>query len=111
MSKDTDERTTPDDLWLPIREVFNPDLDAASTDENALCQAHFTKESNGLLQSWKPYSCVFLNPPYSNEQIEVWTRKVVQEGVLTVMVLPNDSSTDWYNYLINKCHHSFQYKN
>ena len=51
-SRGSDEWSTPKDLFDSLNEEFHFDLDAASTDENALCERHFTRENDGLLQSW-----------------------------------------------------------
>lgn len=51
-SSNSNEWTTPDDLYQILDSEFHFTLDAASTDENAKCPRHFTAEDNGLEQNW-----------------------------------------------------------
>lgn len=61
-----DDWTTPIDLFEKWDNVFCFNLDAASSDDNALCERHFTKADDGLAQEWGGVSCV--------AQPSVWTR-------------------------------------
>ncbi len=97
-SKKTDERSTPDNLFLPLDEEFHFTLDPCSTHENAKCKRHYTREENGLLQSWRD-EIVFMNPPYSN--ILKWLDKAHIESwhanSIIVGILPCDTSTKWFH--------------
>jgi len=106
-SKKTDERATPDNLFKPLDEEFHFTLDPCSTHENAKCERHYTREENGLLQSWRD-EVVFMNPPYSN--ISAWLDKAEFEShikkAIVVAILPCDTSTRWFhNYLWNTIEH------
>lgn len=59
-SSNSNEWTTPDDLYQILDSEFHFTLDAASTDENAKCPRHFTAEDNGLEQNWggQAYSAI-----------------------------------------------------
>jgi len=110
-SKKTDERSTPDDLFLPLDEEFHFTLDPCSTHENAKCKRHYTKEENGLLQRWRD-EVIFMNPPYSN--ILRWLNKAENEiryynCKMVVCILPCDTSTKWFhNYLWDQSlHHTY----
>lgn len=46
------EWRTPKALFDELNAEFDFTVDAASTDENALCVYHYTKAQNGLKQSW-----------------------------------------------------------
>lgn len=46
------EWRTPKALFDELNAEFDFTVDAASTDENALCVHHYTKAQNGLKQSW-----------------------------------------------------------
>ena len=52
---------TPQDLFDAINAEFNFTLDAAASPENAKAKAYFTKEMDGLHQSWANH-VVWLNP-------------------------------------------------
>jgi hypothetical protein len=47
------EWETPPKLFKELDERFHFTLDVASTDQNALCKRHYTKEQNGLTYSWQ----------------------------------------------------------
>jgi len=100
-SRETDERSTPDNLFLPLDEEFRFTLDPCSTHENAKCERHYTRKENGLLQSWRD-EIVFMNPPYSN--IPAWLFKARFESdvknATIVAILPCDTSPKWFHDFI-----------
>ena len=51
-SSKTPEWATPQDLFDRLDKEHHFNLDPASTDENAKCINHFTKQDDGLAQSW-----------------------------------------------------------
>lgn len=51
-SSKSNEWTTPKDFYDKLNDEFHFDLDVASTDENALCDRHYTIEDDGLKQEW-----------------------------------------------------------
>ena len=91
----SDEWTTPRDLFDELNAEFHFDLDAASTDENALCERHYTKDDDGLSQPWE--GSVWCNPPYGR-QVGEWVRKAAESnrGGVTVMLLPARTETRWW---------------
>lgn len=48
----TDEWETPQDLFDRLDATYHFTLDPCSTDENAKCRMHFTKDDNGLSKDW-----------------------------------------------------------
>ena len=74
-----DEWETPRDFFDTLDKEFHFTLDAASSDENALCEKHFTKEQDALKQSWQTSGSVWCNPPYGRE-IGKWMRKAFEES-------------------------------
>lgn len=51
-SSNSEEWTTPKEFFKELDSEFHFDLDVASTDENALCEHHYTIENDGLEQEW-----------------------------------------------------------
>lgn len=51
-SSKNDEYTTPDSVYDALNKEFDFNLDPCSTDENAKCLLHYTKEDDGLHKSW-----------------------------------------------------------
>ena len=101
-SSKTDEWPTPQSLFDELNEEFHFTLDPCSTDENAKCEKHYTKEQDGLAQSWERER-VFCNPPYGRE-IGKWVEKCYTEhlkpGTLTVMLIPSRTDTKWFHEFI-----------
>jgi len=62
----TEYQTPPED-FKELDDLYHFTLDAAATKENALCKKYFTKEDDGLAQSWAGER-VFLNPPYGKKE-------------------------------------------
>lgn len=100
-SKDSDERSTPDDLYKMLDDEFHFTLDVCASEENAKCGLYHTIEIDGLTSNWRNKIC-FMNPPYSN--IGRWLEKASCEcrinKVIVVCILPCDTSTRWFqNYI------------
>ncbi len=51
-SSNTDMWSTPQDFFDKLDAEFHFDLDVCATPENAKCSRFFTKEQDGLKQSW-----------------------------------------------------------
>jgi site-specific DNA-methyltransferase (adenine-specific) len=103
-SSSSDEWVTPDLLYNKLNEEFKFDLDPCSTDENAKCIEHFTKEDNGLSKDWRGRR-VFCNPPYS--EINKWVEKAYYEtckdNTLVVMLIPSRTDTKYFhNFIYNR---------
>lgn len=104
-SKKMDWRT-PRKLFYDLDCEFNFGLDAAASRENAKCLNYFTKETDGLSQSWAGYGAVFCNPPYGRET-GAWVKKAYTEhlrGVDTiVMLIPARTDTSYFHdYIYGK---------
>ena len=52
MSSNTDEWATPKKFFEELDDEFHFTLDPCATDENHKCSTYFTKEQDGLKQSW-----------------------------------------------------------
>lgn len=56
-SSASEEWATPQELFDRLNEKYSFDLDAASTDENAKRERHFTKEQDGLSKNLGGAAC------------------------------------------------------
>lgn len=104
-TSDTSEWETPQDLFDQLDREFHFTLDPCSSDENAKCAKHYTKEQDGLKQDWTG-EVVFCNPPYGREQAK-WVKKCYRhftEGGVAVMLIPARTDTKiFHEYIL---HHS-----
>jgi phage N-6-adenine-methyltransferase len=95
---DKDDRGTTAEVFDPLHARFRFTLDVAAAAHNAKCARYFTREDNGLAQSWAGES-VWCNPPYSD--IEPWVIKAWDEWIYTtgiVMLLPaNRTDQRWWH--------------
>jgi phage N-6-adenine-methyltransferase len=101
MSKSTDERATPLDLFKLLDDEFHFEIDLAATPENAKCDKYYDKLLNSAWRNDWTGVC-FLNPPYSD--IPSWLWRARQQTRLhdstIVILLPNDSSTQYFHEYI-----------
>ena len=51
-SSNSDEWATPQQFFDKLNDEFHFDLDPCANADNHKCSEFFTKEDNGLLQSW-----------------------------------------------------------
>lgn len=98
------EWETPQDFFESLDAEFHFTLDPCCTDENAKCEKHYTRQQDGLSQSWKGET-VFCNPPYGKE-IGLWVEKCSKEagggGATVVMLIPARTDTAWFHKYIYK---------
>lgn len=97
-SSQCDEYSTPNWLFDRLNYSFFFTLDPAASALNHKCKKFYTKEDDGLKQSWKG-EVVFVNPPYS--QIEAWMKKCHDEYVahrcLIVALIPSRTDTRYFH--------------
>ena len=103
-SSATEEWATPKDFFDALDAEFHFTLDPCSTDDNAKCAKHFTKEQDGLLQDWTGER-VFCNPPYGREMPR-WIAKCAEHGMrggVAVMLIPARTDTKaFHEYIYHK---------
>ncbi len=96
-SHEKDVWTTPRDRFDEWDRELGPfTLDAAATDDNALCDRYFTAETDGLTQEWA--GVVWCNPPYST--VAKWVEKAhtsAQAGATVVLLVPARTDTRWWH--------------
>ena len=99
MSKKSDERETPNELFEELHKEFNFQYDLAASDNLHKLPNYFTKENSAFKYNWIGNN--FCNPPYSD--IKPWLYYATKQKALTVFILPCDTSTGWFhNYLWDK---------
>ena len=103
-SSNTNEWATPVAFYEELNKEFNFTLDPCATDANHKCNKYFTKEIDGLAQSWAG-EVVFCNPPYGRE-IGNWVKKCYEEhikhGITIVMLIPARTDTTYFHsYIYN----------
>jgi phage N-6-adenine-methyltransferase len=98
-SSATPEWYTPQGLYDELHAEFKFTLDPCCTHENAKCEKHYTREEDGLKQSWHG-EVVFMNPPYGRE-IGAWMRKAYEScnrnGATVVCLVPARTDTAWWH--------------
>ena len=107
-SSNTNEWATPQAFFDGLNKEFGFTLDACATPQNAKCARYFTREDNGLTQSWDG-EIVFCNPPYGRE-IGKWIKKAYDETLygggakLVVMLIPARTDTAYFHEYIYERH-------
>ncbi|MBR4860234.1 MAG: adenine methyltransferase [Alphaproteobacteria bacterium] len=105
LSSNSMEWATPQPFFDELNKEFNFTLDPCATDQNAKCRKYFTKNDDGLAQSWCGET-VFCNPPYGR-QIGKWVEKAYNEakrGTTVVMLIPARTDTTYFHDYIYKKH-------
>ena len=93
-----DDWETPDELFAWWHRMCNFTVDAAASSHNAKLARYWSKEDDGLTQSWA-YERVWCNPPYGR-QIEAWIQKAAKEStraMCIVMLVPACTDTRWWH--------------
>jgi site-specific DNA-methyltransferase (adenine-specific) len=96
---DVEQYETPDWVFDPLHRMLHFTVDACASQQNAKLERYFTKEQNGLLQSWLDER-VWCNPPYS--EVAPWLEKAINSGAeLVMMLLPARLAVAWWrNYVM-----------
>jgi len=105
-SSSTDLWATPQDFFDRLNAEFDFDIDVCASPDNAKCDTYFTKEQDGLSQSWGGGETCWCNPPYGRE-VGKWVQKAYisskNEGSTVVMLLPARTDTKWFHeYIYNQ---------
>jgi site-specific DNA-methyltransferase (adenine-specific) len=95
-------------LFDALDKEFGFTLDPCCTHANAKCPKHFTRQEDGLLQSWSR-EVVFMNPPYGTG-IGRWVAKAydsaLREAATVVCLLPARTDTTWWHRYV--MHHEIR---
>lgn len=102
-TSNTAEWATPQAFFDELNAEFHFTLDPCATPQNAKCPKYYTKEQDGLSQSWDGER-VFCNPPYGREigkWIEKASREVCGGGyTVVVMLVPARTDTKYFHEFI-----------
>lgn len=97
-SSETDMWATPQFFFDKLNAEFGFTLDVCAVPENAKCPRFFTKETDGLGQTWD--GVVWMNPPYGRG-IGEWVKKAFRSALLesatVVCLLPARTDTAWWH--------------
>lgn len=97
-SSETDMWATPQSFFDRLNKIFKFETDVCATKENAKCDKYYTKEINGLEQSWG--GVCWMNPPYGRE-ISPWIEKAYrsakENGATVVCLIPARVDTRWWH--------------
>ena len=102
-SSRTDQWSTPQAFFDELDMEFGFTLDPCATDQNHKCKRYFTKQDDGLSQSWGDH-IVYCNPPYGRA-IKRWVQKCYDEVFhgnvpCAVMLIPARTDTEWFHKYI-----------
>ena len=98
-SSKTDQWATPQDFFNGLNKLFRFTLDPCADKHSCKAKSFFTKEQDGLAQSWETEGAVFMNPPYGRE-IGAWVKKAYEtslNGTPVVCLLPARTDTRWWH--------------
>lgn len=93
----SEEWETPDNVFLPLAQEFNFDVDVAATSQNAKAAVFFSKSDDGLSQEWS--GICWMNPPFGL-QLKKWVIKAYESsknGATVVCLLPAKTNTNWWH--------------
>lgn len=100
-SSNSDEWSTPLDVFNELNNEFDFNLDVCATTANHKCENFFTQIDDGLSKNWGGYR-VYCNPPYSN--ISEWVKKAYYESfkpnTLIVLLIPARTDTKYFQEYI-----------
>lgn len=93
----SDDWATPPTLFEQLDAEFHFTLDVCASPGNAKCERYFTRERDGLAQTWS--GVCWMNPPYGRA-IGAWMRKALEsslEGATVVCLVPARTDTRWWH--------------
>jgi phage N-6-adenine-methyltransferase len=94
------EWSTPAHVFEPLDAEFGFTLDVCASVGNAKCARFFTRDQDGLAQSWAG-EVVWMNPPYARGVIDRWMKKAYESaregGATVVCLVPSSTSGRWWH--------------
>lgn len=99
-SSNSDEWTTPLDLFNRLDNIFSFDIDLCASDTNHLCKLYFTKNNSCLDKDLFDH-VIYYNPPYfRNMYIFIKKCFELSKNNIVVMLLPSRTDTKWFHDFI-----------
>lgn len=92
---------TPRTDYEKFNHIFHFTLDAAANAENALCNAYWTKEDDGLVKPWNHHAAVWVNCPYGKENgpfgegVLNWVVKAIKESRTPIVGTEEDPTPQY----------------
>ena len=83
---------TPLGLFYVLDGQYGFTVDAAASNDNALCSKYWTEKDDGAAQSWAGER-VWCNPPYGREATPFIRKAASREADLAVLLLPARTDT------------------
>jgi site-specific DNA-methyltransferase (adenine-specific) len=114
---DKNEWETPDVLFTQLNDKYHFDVDAAANQYNHKLPKWFGPGApfgleDALSINWRSYGEYFwCNPPYGRGLLEPFLKKAYEEynkGAKIVMLLPVDTSTDWWHSWVDTWVHAYK---
>lgn len=93
---------TPVEVFEYWNDVFQFELDAAASSENALCKSFYSIDDDSLSKRWTDFFSVWCNPPYGRDLYK-WIRKAFHSslnGTNVVLLLPARTDTKWFHEIV-----------
>lgn len=100
-SSNSEEWATSQAFFDELNREFHFTLDPCATPENAKCSHFFTRDENGLAQSWRGET-VFCNLPYGRG-VKEWVKKAHEEslkGATVVLLIAARTDTAYFHDFI-----------
>lgn len=104
-SSETDDWSTPQDLFDKLNAEFGFDLDVCANAHNAKCASYYDRTIDGLSQRWA--GTCWMNPPYGRV-IGQWVKKAAEssfdvDGCTVVCLIPARTDTAyWHDWILGK---------
>lgn len=102
-----DEWGTPPELFKQLDNEFHFDCDAACTAENRLVDIFYDKAGDALNPKADWNSTAYLNPPYSQGNIERFMKKAYEQSqkrTTVVCLVPVAADTRWWHDYVMHAH-------
>lgn len=96
-TRNSDEYSTPQNIFDQLNNEFSFTLDPCATEDNHKCEKYYSLADDGLKKDWG--GRVFCNPPYS--KIAKWVKKCYQESLkpntVVAMLIPARTDTKYFH--------------
>ena len=90
--------------FIAAKVIVLDDSRITADPSNKKCAKFFTKEIDGLAQSWQGYNC-YVNPPYGPGMVK-WLAKALSESetgkTIAVCLIPARTNTNWWHDICMK---------